>query len=295
MVQLHTLLRHIRQCAHPERFGDTAHTNHVRLQDVGGIRAQISIELKARAQRLAERDRNVEVTSQSRMARDILTRQRLLEPGDAQLLELAPNPHGCRVVPLLVGIDRDPCIVAQRFANLAHAIDVDPRVVVADLQLHTEHTLLQIALELGHHFRDRHVQPTAVRSVHGRALARAAEQLVHRHTGGFALKVPKREVHCCLGLHHQAVTADGLQTFIHALPEPLVIKGVLVDQQWRQVVRQHTLGCRPPTEQAPCVAKTAMAIVGNDKDQRHIDMRHRAAFGTAGRSRHHRARQRQAQ
>ena len=103
--------------------------------------ADVRVELEARPERLPHGDRDVQGGGEPRVAGDVLAEHRLLEPRDAQLLQLAADAHRRRQVPFLVGVDGDPGVVAQGLADLADPPDVVPVILVADLHLDAHHPL----------------------------------------------------------------------------------------------------------------------------------------------------------
>ena len=265
------------------------------MQNIDRIGPQIGVEFEAGPQCFSDGNGNIQCRRKLGVAGDILAQERLFEPGDPELFELATHPHRRREIPFLVGVDGDPGIIAQGLADLPDPLDVDPWILMADLHLDAHHPLGQVALEGRHHLGNAHIEPAAVGAVDRRTLPATAQKLVDRQAADLPLDIPQGQVDRRLRLGDQSVAAHRLQSPVELVPQPFVVEGVLVDQQRCKIVLQDAAGGRGAAQQAPGVPNPPRPVFGGDEDNRHVDVADRTALLAAGRPRLHRPRQRHPQ
>ena len=140
---------------------DAADARDVDLHDVAGLRAHIVGELADRVERLADRDRQRALRRKLRVALQVVGRQRLLEPADAELGIARRTPQRLAEREALVGIDHQLEAVAHRLAHRAQAFDVVGEQRLADLELGALEAGLLGLERLAHQRIDAQMQPAA--------------------------------------------------------------------------------------------------------------------------------------
>ena len=147
---------------------------------------------------LAAGHRHVERARDLDVAVDVLGRDRLLEPLDVELLELAADADRLRHRQAVVGVDHQPDVGADRLAHRGDAADVELRIEPRPIFiLIAVKPSVDVALRLLDGLLD---QPVHVDEVEAGRVARdlgaegAADQLVDRLVAGLADDVPQRDV-----------------------------------------------------------------------------------------------------
>ena len=126
-VRAHREIEGLGQVRHLEPRRDATDARHVDLHDRARPLLHVGHELRRLVERLADRDRHRARRGQLRMARQVVGRQRLLEPGDAELGVLRRTPQRLAEREALVGVDHDLEAVAHRGTPQAFA--ADPKLV----------------------------------------------------------------------------------------------------------------------------------------------------------------------
>src|SRR5579864_3041671 len=121
---------------------------------------------------------------------------RLLEPGNIERLRARAKSLTSRQIPSAVGVDGDRDARPDRRANRFDALDVDHRIVMADLQLQAaEAVMLYRPFALGHEVVLCDREPADVGIVRFELfLGRAAKQFPERQARGLGAQIPERNV-----------------------------------------------------------------------------------------------------
>ena len=132
---------------------------------------------------------------------------RLLQPADTQRLERFCRPNGGRHVVSLVHVEHQVDCWADSLPHCRHPLHVLSHRRTTYLQLDGIVAHLHVTLALSDEISDRLailVVPSGY--IAGHFIAIPAQQLVHRHIGGFAFDVPQRNVDSC-NCRHELLTA----------------------------------------------------------------------------------------
>ena len=189
----------IGQRGDPATAADPTHEQHVGLDHVDLTADDEVTGLVLLANQLAGRQPHRGSPPQRRVAVGVLRAQRLLEPVDPELLELARALRGGRDIPArlavarhapaLVGVDHDLEAIADRLAHGPHDLDVRPPVAVVEADLHrSDAGLDERDAPLGALLRGDELP---ARGVGQQALAPTAEQLPERLPEGLARRDPR--------------------------------------------------------------------------------------------------------
>ena len=149
------------QVRHLEPGRDAADPRDVDLQDRRRALLHVGGELTRRVERFADRDRHRAGGGQARVAGDVVGRQRLLEPGDAELGIGRRTAQGLGQGEALVGVDHDLEAVADGLAHGAQPRQVLAEVRLADLDLGALEAGRLRRQRLAHQLVGRQVQPAA--------------------------------------------------------------------------------------------------------------------------------------
>ncbi len=164
------------------------------------------------------------------VAGEVLRRQRLLEPREAERLERARAPDGLRHAEALVRVDHDLERIADRFAHRRESRDVLGETRLADLELGAAKALrLRVQRLRDQRFR-RQVKPPAFGRVDGHLGLRAAGRLPQRQCRPLAAQIPQRGVD--RGERKARDRADGRRVRVEEeiLPDRLDAIGIAADR-----------------------------------------------------------------
>ena len=224
----------------PQHLGDPAAPRDVGLDQVDVAALDQLAEAPAGRVLLAGRDRDVDRVRQLGVGLVLVRLERLLEPVDAELLELARDAdRDVRVGDVAEpGVDQDLDAVSAGLAGGGG----EPDVVVGILaerppaELDRREALLaerrdRLGDLLG---RVRH-QPGRVGA--DPVVLDGAEQLADRLAERLPLDVPERDVDAADRVDRDPAAADEDHAAIHLVPEPLDVERVLADQQLAQALR----------------------------------------------------------
>src|SRR5690606_39153313 len=108
---------------------------YVGLQEIGGAVPHVVPELEAVAELFADRDRYSGGVAQPAVAVDVVGEQRLLDEQGRGLGEEAAALHRLAGRPLLVGVQHQHTVVADRLAHGEAALEILAQSGPSDLEL----------------------------------------------------------------------------------------------------------------------------------------------------------------
>ena len=256
-----------------EERRDAADARRIGLDEVGAGQNQLRMLVKA-GQHFAGRDRGVKALGQQAMALEIVRVQRLLDPGQIEVLQGATGARGLLAVPLLIGVDHQRKLVAEQLAHGTHALDVDRQIGLPDLQLDAANAAVAGDLHVLQHLIQRRVQIAArgVVALHGIALR--AQQLGQRQAGALGFQVPQGDVKGRDGLRREAAAAHAGTGPQQLGEQARDVVRVLTDQVGRQFlgVRVHA-GAAGALGVAKADAFVAIARADLGKDEGDLGQR----------------------
>ena len=212
-VDLHRVVRREREPGvggergEPEERGDPADARRVGLHDAAVAGVDQRHVLRHRGQHLAGRDRGVERTRQVGVADRVPGVERLLDPDQVELLQLAAHPAGAGAVPLLVGVDHQRG-VTEVLADRGDTAQVLGPVGLTDLDLDAADTNLERGGGLLLDLLDARLEEAARGVVDAAGVAVGAEQLGQRQSGAPGLEVVERHVEGGHGLGRDTAAPD---------------------------------------------------------------------------------------
>ena len=235
----------LRERRDPDHLGDPAAPGDVGLDQVDVPALDQLPEAPAGRVLLAGRDREIDRVCELGVGLVLVRLERLLEPVDAELLELARDADRRRRVRDVAepGVDHDLDAVAAGLAGGGGEADVVVGIASQRAPAELDRRVAQLAQRrhglcdlLG---RVRH-QPRRVRS--NPLVLDGAEQLAHRLAERLPLDVPERDVDAADRVDRDPAAADEDHAAVHLVPEPLDVERVLADQQLAQAVRDRMRG-----------------------------------------------------
>ncbi len=225
----------------PQHLGVAADHGDVRLRDVAAAAVEDVEELEPGGQpHVAAADRHA-LAGEGRVARDVVQRQRRLEPRHAAFAEqrqqrnalLGALPRRRRVDHQ---VDAGAHVIARRADQPGCRLQVVGPVRIGD-DLDGAQPHRQGAIEIDPRLVRRSPQRVD-RAVGLDAVAPlAAQQLDHRLALGLALDVPQRDVDAADGVDRRAAPAEVVGRVVHAVPQPFDVAGVLAEQHRAQAPR----------------------------------------------------------
>ncbi len=195
-VQLHEEMRadrhveRLRQMRDLEPWRDPADPRHVGLDNRARITFEILAEMRGVVERLADGDRDGRVCRELDVAGEILRRQRLLEPREAERLERAGAADRLRNAEALIRVDHELEGIADGFAHRGEPRDILRDMRLSDFQFRAaESGGLGFQCLRNQRF-GRQMQPAALGRVHGHPRPRATRRLPQREADPFAAQIP---------------------------------------------------------------------------------------------------------
>ena len=159
----------------------------------------------------------------------VVGRDRLLEPGEVEGLELAAEPD--RMIdseaPTRVAHQRYPG--ADRLAHRGDAFDVLFHMLLADAHLHACKPQGHVTGRLGRQLVRCRRQPQAGAAIDRDAVAGGAQQMCHRLAQRLALGIPQRGVDGGQAEDRHALVAEEVEFAPQPVPHALGIADVLAD------------------------------------------------------------------
>ncbi len=212
------------------------------------------------AEHLASADRGDELSGQGGVTFQIVGIQRLLDPGQVELLQRLSHARRGGAVPLLVDVDHQRHLVTEVPAQRLDPPQVGAPVRLADLQLDPADTARAGGLGLFDDLLDRRLQVAAGGVVAGHRVAMGPKQLGQRQAGAACLEVPERGVEGGNALHCQAAAPDRGAGPAQPAPQAGDVVGILAQQQRRQFPRVGILR-RAAGAQAVAEAQPLMTLL----------------------------------
>ena len=229
------------------RGGDAAHAVGVVLHHADRLLVEQLLEAVEAELVFATADGHVAHGVEFGVAVDVVGDHRFFQPARLEPGEFGQDALGVLQVPAHVALQHQVVFIAD---DLAHRLDrlevfhhalLAMRRAVAEAHLEGLEALVLELLRLVLHGLEVGAVELAV--VAGNLfLGAPAQQLEHRLVDAFAQDVPDREVHRRDGGHGHALAAPGVGGAVHALPQVLVVPGVLAQHQRGQVLVDDGLG-----------------------------------------------------
>ena len=183
---------------------------------------------------LAGADRNARLAARRRHVEAVvLPAHRLFEPANVEIGRETGKFDRLPQCPVLVGVDDEDEILADRLARDPHALGVFGRGPAADFEFAARVTLkldlLHLAAKIGERLAFLVIAGDADRR---EAIGIAAPKLVKRRVERLADRVPQRAVDASLRAHREFPVAQDVGARLpHELPAALDVESVLADQQ----------------------------------------------------------------
>ena len=172
----------------------TAHALQIGHEHVGRARLEMALHARAPVIRLAGGDPHVEGRRDAGAAREIVVRQRLLQPVEIVRLESPADPDGGRLVPALVRIRQQRGVATERVAQDAHTLDVFLGIGATHADLHRAMARGAERLGLLQQLVHALVDPQPARGVRRHARTIAAEEAEQRQVSGARREIPARRI-----------------------------------------------------------------------------------------------------
>ena len=183
----------VRQCRGAQPAGDAADALHVGHHVVAGLRRQRRLHRESAVKVLADLDRRAQRVRDAGAALIIIVADRLLDPGQALVVEHLAAADRFRHRQRLIVVAHQRHLVADGFAHRAHDGEILPRIGPADADFCGLKALGQQLVRLFDRGARRH-DAEPLRIIGLDRLRRATEQAGQRQASAARQRIPRRHV-----------------------------------------------------------------------------------------------------
>src|SRR5579863_1078997 len=202
---------------------DAAHAIGIKLDVIERMRLEQLTKSVKRELMFSARDRNTSVGLQLRVAMDVVGDHGLFQPSEMKRLQQRQHSLGVVEGPAHVSVSHDIDVVANGRPDSSHQLKIPLHATSAvggspsKAELHGLKPVLLVALRLGRELAQFNTVESGCVDRNA-SLRSAAEQAIDGLFGGFAQKIPQRDIHCADRGHADSLAAEGHGFAIHVLP-----------------------------------------------------------------------------